>query len=158
VIGTVSTEEKAVLARDNGCDYPIIYTKEDFSKRVMEITNGKKLPVVFDSIGRDTFEKSLDCLRPLGKMVSFGQASGPVPPVDLGIFAQKGSLHFTRPTLFNYASTADALRDMSMDLFSVIGAGDVKIRIDQTFPLSEARAAHEALESRQTTASTILIP
>ena len=158
VIGTVSTEEKATLARANGCDYPIIYTKEDFAKRVMDITNGKKLPVVFDSIGKDTFEKSLDCLQPLGKMVSFGQASGPVPPVDLGIFAQKGSLHFTRPTLFNYAGTAETLRDMSMDLFSVIGAGDVKIQIDQTFPLSEARAAHEALESRRTTASTILIP
>jgi NADPH2:quinone reductase len=158
VIGTVSTEEKAILAKANGCDYPVIYTKENFAERVIEITNGEKLPVVFDSIGKDTFEKSLDCLQPLGKMVSFGQASGPVPPVDLGIFAQKGSLHFTRPTLFNYAGTADTLRDMSLDLFSIVSSGNVNIQIDQTFPLSEARAAHEALESRQTTASTILIP
>ena len=158
VIGTVSTEEKATLAKTNGCDYPIIYTEENFAERVMDITNGEKLPVVFDSIGKDTFEKSLDCLKPLGKMVSFGQASGPIPPIDLGVFAQKGSLFFTRPTLFNYAGTPVALRDMSTDLFSVVESGDVKIQIDQEFPLSEARAAHEALESRQTTASTILIP
>ena len=158
VIGTVSTEEKAILAKANGCDYPVVYTKENFAERVMDITNGEKLPVVFDSIGKDTFEKSLDCLKPLGKMVSFGQASGPIPPVDLGVFAQKGSLFFTRPTLFNYAGTSAELRDMSTDLFSVVESGHVKIQIDQEFPLSEARAAHEALESRQTTASTILIP
>jgi NADPH2:quinone reductase len=158
VIGTVSTEEKAVLARSNGCDHTILYTKEDFLERVLDITDGAKLPVVFDSIGKDTFEKSLDCLRPLGKMVSFGQASGPIPPVDLGVFAQKGSLFFTRPTLFNYADTASNLRAMSEDLFRVVASGEVKIQIDQKFALSEARAAHEALESRKTTASTILIP
>jgi NADPH2:quinone reductase len=158
VIGTVSTQEKAALAQANGCDHPIIYTKENFADRVMDITNGEKLPVVFDSIGRDTFEKSLDCLKPLGKMVSFGQASGPIPPVDLGVFAQKGSLYFTRPTLFNYAGTPETLRTMSQDLFSAVRSEAVKIHIEQTFPLSEARAAHEALEARSTTGSTILIP
>jgi NADPH2:quinone reductase len=158
VIGTVSTEEKAVLARSNGCDHAILYTKEDFSSRVLDITSGAKLPIVFDSIGNDTFEKSLDCLRPLGTMVSFGQASGPIPPVDLGVFAQKGSLFFTRPTLFDYADTASNLRVMSDDLFKVVASGEVKIQVAQKFALSEARAAHEALESRQTTASTILVP
>ena len=158
VIGTVSTEEKAILARSNGCDHAILYTEEDFSARVLDITNGSKLPVVFDSIGNDTFEKSLDCLRPLGTMVSFGQASGPIPPIDLAVFAQKGSLFFTRPTLFNYADTARNLRNMSDDLFKTVSSGQVKIQIDQKFALSEARAAHEALEARQTTASTILIP
>jgi NADPH2:quinone reductase len=158
VIGTVSTEEKAALARSNGCDHAILYTEEDFSARVLDITNGAKLPVVFDSIGNDTFEKSLDCLRPLGTMVSFGQASGPIPPVDLSVFAQKGSLFFTRPTLFNYADTASNLRTMSDDLFRFVASGEVKIKIDQKFALSEARSAHEALEARQTTASTILVP
>jgi NADPH2:quinone reductase len=158
VIGTVGTQEKAALAQANGCDHTILYTKENFAERVLDITNGQKLPVVFDSIGRDTFERSLDCLKPLGKMVSFGQASGPIPPVDLGVFAQKGSLYFTRPTLFNYAGTRDTLRAMSQDLFSVVARQIVKIHIDQTFPLSDARAAHEALEARKTTGSTILIP
>ncbi len=158
VIGTVSTDEKAVLAKSNGCDHAILYTEEDFSARVLDITNGAKLPVVFDSIGNDTFERSLDCLRPLGIMVSFGQASGPIPPVDLGVFAQKGSLFFTRPTLFNYADTAGNLRAMSDDLFKIVASGKVNIQIDQKFALSEARAAHEALEARQTTASTILVP
>jgi NADPH2:quinone reductase len=158
VIGTVSTEEKAALASSNGCDHAILYTEEDFSARVLDITNGAKLPVVFDSIGNDTFEKSLDCLRPLGTMVSFGQASGPIPPVDLSVFAQKGSLFFTRPTLFNYADTANNLRTMSDDLFKFVASGEVKIKIDQKFALSEARSAHEALEARQTTASTILVP
>ena len=113
---------------------------------------------MFDSIGNDTFEKSLDCLRPLGTMVSFGQASGPIPPVDLGVFAQKGSLFFTRPTLFNYADTASNLRAMSDDLFKTVASAKVKVQIDQKFALAEARAAHEALEARKTTASTILIP
>jgi NADPH2:quinone reductase len=125
---------------------------------VNEITNGAKLPVVYDSIGIDTFAGSLDCLRPRGTMVSFGQASGPIPPVDLGTFAQKGSLFFTRPTLFNYADTPENLRVMSEDLFSAVASGAVKISIDQTFALSEARAAHEALEGRKTTGSTVLLP
>jgi NADPH2:quinone reductase len=158
VIGTVGSDAKAALAKAVGCDHPIIYTREDFVARVIEITNGAKLPVVYDSIGKDTFPASLDCLRPLGMMVSFGQASGPIAPVDLGVFAQKGSLYFTRPTLFNYANTPDRLQAMSEDLFSAVSSGAVKINIDQTFPLSEARAAHEALEGRKTTGSTVLIP
>ena len=158
VIGTVGNDAKAALAKANGCDHPIIYTREDFVARVNEITNGAKLPVVYDSIGIDTFAGSLDCLRPRGTMVSFGQASGPIPPVDLGTFAQKGSLFFTRPTLFNYADTPENLRMMSEDLFSAVASGAVKISIDQTFALSEARASHEALEGRKTTGSTVLLP
>jgi len=158
VIGTVGSDAKAELARANGCDHPIVYTRDDFVAKVNEITGGAKLPVVYDSIGADTFSGSLDCLRPRGIMVSFGQASGPIPPVDLGVFAQKGSLYFTRPTLFNYADTPDRLRAMSEDLFSVVASGAVKISIDQTFALSEAQAAHEALEGRKTTGSTILVP
>lgn len=158
VIGTVGSDAKAELARANGCDHPIIYTREDFVARVNEITNGAKLPVVYDSIGLDTFAGSLDCLRPRGTMVSFGQASGPIPPVDLGVFAQKGSLFFTRPTLFNYANTPENLRAMSEDLFSAVASGAVKISIDQTFALSDAQAAHEALEGRRTTGSTVLLP
>ena len=158
VIGTVGSPEKAELARANGCDHPILYREEDFVARVNEITDGAKLPVVYDSIGKDTFPASLDCLRPRGTFVSFGQSSGPVPPVDLGIFAQKGSLFFTRPTLFNYASGTDALRAMSEDLFAAVASGAVRISIDQTFPLADAREAHEALEGRRTTGSTVLVP
>ena len=158
VIGTVGNDEKAELAQTNVCDYPIIYTREDFLERVLEITSGKKVPVVFDSIGKDTFEKSLDCLQPLGKMVSFGQASGSIPPVDLGIFAQKGSLSFTRPTLFHYAHSKKSLSAMASDLFSVLASGQVNVRVDQRFPLKDASVAHQALEARATTASTILIP
>ena len=158
VIGTVGSPEKAELARANGCDHPILYRDEDFVARVREITGGEGLPVVYDSIGRDTFPASLDCLRQRGTFVSFGQASGPIPPVDLGVFAQKGSLFFTRPTLFNYAGTPEALRAMSEDLFAAVSSGAVKISIDQTFPLADARAAHEALEGRRTTGSTVLLP
>ena len=158
VIGTVGSEAKAKIAKANGCLYPILYNDEDFVERVTEITDGKMLPVVYDSIGNSTFEKSLDCLRQRGLMVSFGQAAGPIPPVDLGIFAQKGSLFFTRPTLFNYIATAEDLRSTADDLFHAVSSGIVKIHIDQTFPLADARAAHEALEARKTTGSTILIP
>ena len=158
VIGTVGSPEKAELARANGCDHPILYRDEDFVARVREITGGEGLPVVYDSIGRDTFPASLDCLRQRGTFVSFGQASGPIPPVDLGVFAQKGSLFFTRPTLFNYAGTPESLRAMSEDLFAAVSSGAVKISIDQTFPLADARAAHEALEGRRTTGSTVLLP
>ncbi|UUX47938.1 quinone oxidoreductase [Nisaea acidiphila] len=158
VIGTVGSKEKAEIAKANGCHHPVLYNDEDFVERVKEITDGKMLPVVYDSIGATTFEKSLDCLRPRGLMVSFGQAAGPIPPVNLGIFAQKGSLFFTRPTLFNYISTAEDLRATASDLFDAVKSGAVKIHIDQTFPLAEARAAHEALEARKTTGSTILLP
>jgi NADPH2:quinone reductase len=158
VIGTVGSDEKAELARANGCDHTINYRTENFVNRVLDITDGAKLPVVYDSIGKDTWPASLDCLRPRGIMVSFGQASGPIAPIDLGIFAQKGSLFFTRPTLFNYADSPENLQTMANDLFAVVASGKVKIQIDQTFPLSEARAAHEALEGRKTTGSTILMP
>jgi NADPH2:quinone reductase len=158
VIGTVGSEAKAKIAKANGCHYPILYNDEDFVERVTEITDGKMLPVVYDSIGNSTFEKSLDCLRQRGLMVSFGQAAGPIPPVDLGIFAQKGSLFFTRPTLFNYIATVEDLRSTADDLFHAVSSGIVKVHIDQTFPLADARAAHEALEARKTTGSTILIP
>ena len=156
VIGTVGNDSKAELARENGCDYSIIYSREDFAARVNEITNGSKVDVVYDSVGQSTFAASLECLRPRGTMVSFGQASGPIPPVDLGIFAQKGSLFFTRPTLFSYADTPERLAAMSRDLFAVVKSGAVKINIDQSFPLHQARKAHEALEARHTTGSTIL--
>ncbi len=158
VIGTVGSEAKAELARANGCDHPILYRTENFVEKVAEITGGAKLPVVYDSVGRDTFPASLDCVRPLGTFVSFGQSSGPIPPVDLGVFAGKGSLFFTRPTLFHYASGPAALRAMADDMFAAVASGAVKVSIDQTFPLAEARAAHEALEGRRTTGSTVLVP
>jgi NADPH:quinone reductase len=156
VIGTVGNEEKAKLARDHGCDHPILYTKEDFVARVKELTKGEMLPVVYDAVGKDTFFKSLDCLRPTGLMVSFGQASGAVPPVELGIFAQKGSLFFTRPTLNTYAAKRADYVAMAKDLFDVVLSGKVKIEIHQTYPLKEAAQAHRDLTSRKTTGSTLL--
>ncbi len=156
VIGTVGSEEKAKLARDHGCDYPIIYTREDFVQRVKEITKGEMVPVVYDSVGKDTFMKSLDCLRPLGLMVSFGQSSGSVGPVDLGIFAQKGSLFFTRPTLNTYAAKPADYQAMTKDLFDAVQSGKVKIEINQTYPLKDAARAHRDLQSRKTTGSTVL--
>jgi NADPH2:quinone reductase len=158
VIGTVGNDEKAEMVRALGCDHPIVYTREDFAEKVMDITAGAKLPVVYDSVGQATFMKSLDCLQPLGTMVSFGQSSGAVPPLDLGIFAQKGSLFFTRPTLMTYTANRADLLAMTDDLFTVVQDGTVKIAIDQRFALQDARAAHEALEGRQTTGSTILLP
>ena len=158
VIGTVGNDEKAEMVRALGCDHPIVYTREDFVEKVMDITAGAKLPVVYDSVGQDTFMKSLDCLQPLGTMVSFGQSSGAVPPLDLGVFAQKGSLFFTRPTLMTYTANRADLLAMTDDLFTVVQDGTVKIAIDQRFALQDARAAHEALEGRQTTGSTILLP
>ena len=156
VIGTVGSEAKAELARAHGCDYPIVYTQEDFVARTNEITKGEKLPVVYDSVGKDTFMKSLDCLRPRGLMVSFGQASGAIGPVDLGIFAQKGSLFFTRPTLVTYAARREDLLAMAKDLFDVVLSGAVRIEINQTYPLKDAAQAHRDLQSRKTTGSTVL--
>ena len=138
---TVGNEEKAKAAKAHGCDHPIIYTREDFVGRVDTITQGQKLPVVYDSVGKDTFMKSLDCLRPRALMVSFGQSSGPVGPVDLGIFAQKGSLFFTRPTLNTYAAKRADLLAMAEDLFEVVLSGAVKIEIGQTYPLPSSAAA-----------------
>ncbi len=156
VIGTVSTEEKAALAQANGCTHPIIYTREDFHARVLELTDNRKVPVVYDSVGRDTFERSLDCLAPLGKMVLYGQASGPVPPFELGQLAAKGSLFITRPTLFTYTASRADLVATANELFDVVGSGAVNIAVNQTFALADAAAAHRALEARQTTGSTVL--
>jgi NADPH2:quinone reductase len=155
VIGTVSTEEKAKLAKEHGCDHPIIYTKEDFVARVNEITKGEKLPVVYDSVGKDTFMKSLDCLRPYGLMVSFGQSSGSIGPVDLGILAAKGSLYVTRPTLNTYVAKRADLVASANALFDVVQKGAVKIKVNQTYPLRDAAKAHADLEARRTTGSTV---
>jgi NADPH2:quinone reductase len=155
VIGTVGSEEKAKVAKAHGCDYPIIYTRENFVARVVEITPGEKLPVVYDSVGKDTFMKSLDCLRPRGLMVSFGQSSGPIGPVDLNIFAQKGSLFFTRPTLNTYAAKRADLLAMAKDLFEVVLSGAVKIEINRTYKLQDAAQAHRDLTARKTIGSTI---
>jgi NADPH2:quinone reductase len=156
VIGTVGNEEKAKIAKAHGCDYPVIYTREDFVARVKEITRDQKLLVVYDSVGKDTFMKSLDCLKPKGMMVSFGQSSGSVGPVDLGVFGQKGSLFFTRPTLNAYAAARADLSAMAKDLFGVVLSGAVKIEIKQTYPLKDAVQAHRDLESRKTVGSTVL--
>lgn len=158
VIGTVGSDEKAALARAHGCDHPIIYTRENFAERVREITAGKGVAVVYDSIGKDTFMDSLACLRPLGMMVLFGAASGPVPPFDIGILAQKGSLFLTRPTLFTYSARRDDLLAMAGELFEVVQAGQVTIEVNQRFALKDAETAHRELEARKTTGSTILMP
>jgi NADPH2:quinone reductase len=158
VIGTVSSEEKAKLARDNGCTHAVIYTKEDFVAKVNEITGGKKVPIVYDGVGKDTFMKSLDCLQARGLMVSFGNASGPVGPTDLGILAAKGSLYVTRPTLMSYVGKRDELLAASRELFDVVLAGKVKIGPRQTYALKDAAQAHRDLEGRKTTGSTILVP
>ncbi len=155
VIGTVGSDEKAELARAHGCHHPIVYTREDFVARVNELTKGEKLPVVYDSVGKDTFMKSLDCIRPLGIMVSFGQASGSVGPIDLGVFAQKGSLFFTRPTLNTYAAKRSDMLAMAKDLFDAVTSGAVKIEVNQTYALKDAAQAHRDLQSRKTTGSTV---
>jgi NADPH:quinone reductase len=156
VIGAVSSEEKAELARAHGCHHPIIYSKQDFVAEVDRLTGGRKLPVVYDSVGRDTFLRSLDCLQKRGLMVSFGQASGPVEPFTPRLLAQKGSLYLTRPTLFDYISTREELDRSAASLFDAVRSGKVKIDIGQRFPLSKAAEAHRALEARKTVGSTIL--
>jgi NADPH2:quinone reductase len=158
MIGTVGSDEKAALARDNGCAHTIVYTRENFVERVKAITGGKGVPVVYDSIGKDTFPASLDCLSPRGLFVSFGNSSGPVAAFNLGMLAQKGSLYATRPTLFSYASTATQLRAMAAELFDLVTAGKIHVEARQTFALRDAAAAHRALESRATTGATVLIP
>ena len=156
VIGAVSSDEKAELARAHGCHHPIVYSKQDFVAEVDRLTGGKKLPVVYDSVGRDTFVRSLDCLQKRGLMVSFGQSSGPVDPFAPGLLAQKGSLYLTRPTLFDYVSTREELDRSAASLFDAVRTGKVKVDIGQRFALSEAAEAHRALESRKTVGSTIL--
>jgi NADPH2:quinone reductase len=156
VVGTVSTDEKAELARAHGCDHPIIYTRQDFVAEVDRITGGRKLPVVYDSVGRDTFMKSLDCLAPRGLMVSFGNASGAPEPIAPSLLQQKGSLFLTRPTLFHYIATREELEQAAGDLFDIISTGKVKIEVKQRFALKDAAEAHRALEARKTSGSTVL--
>jgi NADPH2:quinone reductase len=155
VIGTVSSDDKAELAKANGCDHPIVYTREDLVKRVAEITGGKKVPVVYDSVGKDTFMKSLDCLAMFGMMVTFGQSSGSVPPLELGLLSAKGSLFVTRPTLMSYIASREDLVSMSEELFGVVASGAVKIHVNQTYALKDAVQAHRDLEARKTTGSTV---
>ena len=156
VIGTVGSDEKADLVRAHGCDHPIVYTRQDFVAEVARITNGEKLPVVYDGVGRDTFMKSLDCLHRRGLMVSFGNASGPVDPFPATLLAQKGSLFLTRPTLYDYVAKREELEQAAAELFDVVESGKVKIEVKQRFPLKDAAEAHRALEGRKTSGSTIL--
>jgi NADPH2:quinone reductase len=156
VIGTVGSDDKAMLARANGCEHVIVYTREDFVRRVAEITDGKKVPVVYDSVGKDTFLKSLDCCAPLGLVALFGQSSGAVEPFNLGILAAKGSLYVTRPTQISYTAKRENLVAMAKELFEVVESGAVKIAVNQTYPLKDAARAHTDLEARRTMGSTVL--
>lgn len=158
VIGTAGSEEKANLALAHGFDHVINYRTEDFVERVKEITNGEGVDVVYDSVGKDTYMGSLDVLKSRGMLVSFGQSSGSIPPLDLGILSQKGSLFVTRPTLFHYIAKREELEKTAQDLFNAVTKGIVKININQTYELKNARQAHEDLEGRKTTGGTILIP
>ena len=158
VITTVSTDEKAKLSREAGADHVVLYTSQDFEEAVKQITEGKKLQVVYDSVGKTTFEKSLNCLAPRGLLVLFGQSSGSVPPFDLQILSQKGSLYVTRPTLVNYIATREELQQRSSDLSNWIAAGKLRLRTEFEFPLKDAAEAHRALEGRKTTGKVLLIP
>ena len=156
VIGCVGTQEKAELAKAHGCDHPILYRDENVPERVKEITGGEGVPVVYDSVGKDSFEDSLDCLRPFGLMVSFGSASGPVEPFNIAALGPKGSLHLTRQTLGTHTATRELLDECAGALFDVVGGGQVKINVNQTYPLAETAQAHRDLEARKTTGSTVL--
>ena len=158
LIGTVGSDEKAELARAHGYDHVINYSRENFAERVAEITDGKKCDVVYDSVGKDTFEGSLDCLRTRGMFVSFGQSSGPIPPFNMAILSQKGSLFATRPTLFQYIAKRVDLENSANALFDVVKSGAVQIKINQRYPLASAAQAHLDLEARRTTGTTVLIP
>jgi NADPH2:quinone reductase len=158
VITTVSTDEKATLSRDAGADHVVLYTKQDFEEEVKQITGGKKVQVVYDSVGKTTFEKSLNCLAPRGMLVLFGQSSGAVPPFDPQVLSQKGSLFLTRPTLMNYIATREELQQRSSELFGWIAAGTLRLRTEFEFPLKNAAEAHKALEGRKTTGKVLLIP
>src|SRR4051794_3842977 len=158
VIGTVGSQDKAELARQNGCDHVILYREEDFAARVKEITNGEGCEVVYDGVGKATFPASLDCLKPFGSFVSFGSSSGPIDAFNIGILAQKGSLFATRPTMNTHVAKREVLEEMARDLFEVVSSGKVKIPVHNRYKLSEARKALEALEGRETTGATVLIP
>ena len=156
LIGTAGSEEKCQLAKSLGAEFMVNYSKDDFKEKVKEITGGKGVKVVYDSVGKDTWDKSLDCLAPFGLMASFGNASGPVPPFAPGILGAKGSLYVTRQTLFTHIATRESTQQMADDLFDAVTSGKVQIRIDQKFPLAQVREAHKALEARKTTGCTIL--
>lgn len=158
VIGTVGSAEKARLAAAHGCDHVIDYGREDFVARVRDITKGAGVPVVYDSLGAQTFEKSLDCLAPFGVMVSFGNSTGKVPPVDIGMLAAKGSLYVTRPTLATHVARRDLLDGAAAELFDAVTSNQVRIEVRQEWPLAQVAEAHRALEARQTTGSTVLLP
>lgn len=158
VIGTVGSDEKVALAKKAGCKHVVVMSREKLSERVKAITKGRGVPVVYDGVGKDTFVESLDCLSPLGLMASFGNASGAVAPVNIGILAQKGSLFLTRPTLVNYTGTREDLLAAARELFAVVKKGAVKITINQRYPLREAAQAHRDIEARKTTGSTVLLP
>jgi NADPH:quinone reductase len=158
VIGTVGSDEKAEIAKAHGCDHPIVYTRDNFTKRVREITNGAGVPVVYDSIGKDTMTGSMDCLAPLGMFVSFGNASGPLPPLDSSELAGRGSLFFTRPTLFTYIGKRSDYEAMSAEMFAMLVSGKVKTSVNQRYSLPDVAKAHADLEGRRTTGSTILLP
>ncbi len=158
VIGTVSTDEKAALARDAGADDIILYTQQDFEAEVKQLTDGKGVNVVYDSVGQTTFDKSLNSLAPLGYMVLYGQASGPVPPFDAGILNTKGSLFLTRPSLFHYIADRQSLEKRAGDILNWIASGQLKLRTEFTFPLAEVAEAHRSLEGRRTTGKVLLIP
>jgi len=155
VIGTVSTDDKAELARLHGCHHPIVYTRQDFVAEVESITHGGKLPVVYDSVGQDTFLKSLDCLRPRGLMVTFGQSSGPIEPFSPNVLQQKGSLFMTRPTMANYTASRADVDASAAELFEIVASGQVRIEVKQRYPLEQAAEAHRALEARVTSGSTV---
>ena len=158
MIGTVGSDEKAALAKSNGCTHTIVYTRENFVERAKAITGGKGVPVVYDGVGKDTFPASLDCLQPRGLFVSFGNSSGPVPPFNIMLLTQKGSLFVTRPTLVTFTSTRANIAAMADELFGLVLAGKIKSEPRQTFALKDAAAAHHALESRGTTGATVLLP
>ncbi len=158
VIGTVGSPAKAELAKAHGCDHVINYSTENFTQRVREITGGEGVPVVYDGVGKDTFMGSLDCLRPLGMMVTYGNASGPVPPLDLLLLSQKGSLFVTRPTIMSYTAKRADLEALGAELFDIVTSGKVRIEVNQTYALKDAAQAHCDLEARKTTGSTVLLP
>jgi NADPH2:quinone reductase len=157
VIGTVGSDEKAQIAKAHGCDHTVVYTRENFAERVKQITGGAKVPVVFDSVGKDTFTGSLDCLKPRGLLAVFGNGSGPVTGVDINVLA-RGSFYVTRPTLMTYTAERSDLETSAKELFDIVKSGKVKIEINQTYPLQEAAQAHRDLEARKTTGSTLLLP
>lgn len=158
VIGTVGSDEKAKIAKAHGCDHTVVYTRENFVDRVKEITGGAKVPVVFDSVGKDTFAGSLDCLKPRGLLAVFGNGSGPVSAFDLNLLAGKGSLYVTRPTLMTYTARREDLESAAKELFDVVKSGKVKIEVNQSYALKDAAQAHRDLEGRKTTGSTVLLP